>query len=309
MVVTSSGRSGANRIGSASLGIAFSAASFTLYTGMDTAAKLLSGGYPLGQIVFFNALFSLFPFACALPWLGGFAALAPKHLSILLLRGMLVLISLAAAFYAYSVMALADAYAVMFSAPLFITALSVPLLGEAVGWRRWAAVAVGFAGVLVMLRPGTGVLSLGAAACLVSALTYALGALILRRIATRETVAAKMLWPMLVMVAGSAPFAVPGFVAPGLADLAVLALCGMLGGVAQLCLIAAYRHAPAAIAAPFQYTQLLWGVAIGYAMWGDVPDSWMLLGSVFVIGSGLYIVSRELRAGRREARTGARVHV
>src|SRR5688572_9547412 len=155
-------------------GIGLAAVAFFMFTGMDAMVKWLSGRYPLHQVVFFNSLFSLIPVALMTARAGGLGRLRTRRPWLHLLRGILALLGTLGGFYAYTQMPLADAYAIIFIGPLLITALSVPLLGEPVGWRRWAAVGVGFAGVLVMLRPGTGVMGAGAVGALVGATCYAL---------------------------------------------------------------------------------------------------------------------------------------
>src|SRR3546814_734003 len=146
----------------AALGIGAAALAFALYTTMDTTIKWMSAGYPLHQIVLANSLFALVPVLVAVGRSGRWSALRTRRLGLHLLRGAISIFGAYGAFFAYSRMPLADAYAILFASPLFITAFSALILKEDVGWRRWTAVAVGFVGVLVMLRPGAGVVGLGA---------------------------------------------------------------------------------------------------------------------------------------------------
>lgn len=276
-------------------GIGFAAAAFALFTVMDTLIKWLSGGYPLAQIVFFMALFSIVPTSLIVVRAGGLSALRTRRLPGHLLRAGIGLASSFCSFVAYSRLPLADAYAIAFSAPLFITALSVPLLGESVGWRRWTAVAVGFVGVMVMLRPGSGGLGLGVLAALLGAVGYASSVILVRRLSRTETTAALMFYANLVALSVTGAMLPFEFVMPDGRDMILLAGVGLTGGCAQILLISGFRYAPAVVVAPFQYTQLLWGALYGFLIWGDVPNRWMLFGAPIVMASGLYILYRETR--------------
>jgi drug/metabolite transporter (DMT)-like permease len=275
-------------------GIAFAALGFALFSVMDGLVKWLSADYPVPQLIFFNAVFSLVPVAIVTAaGGGGLRRLRTRRLHWHLLRGGFALLGTGGCFYAFSRMPLADAYAIIFAAPLLVTALSVPILGEPVGWRRWTAVAVGFAGVLVMLRPGAGVVGLGALGALVGSLSFSSGVLLVRWAGRRESALAFVFYTNLVIALGGASLLPTGFVAPTLPDLGLMTVAGLLNGTAMLLVVSAFRWAPAAVVAPFQYTQMLWGVLLGYLVWGDVPDRALLLGGGIVIASGLYILHRE----------------
>jgi drug/metabolite transporter (DMT)-like permease len=191
-------------------------------------------------------------------------------------------------------MPLADAYAFIFATPLLITVLSVPMLGETVRWRRWSAVLVGFAGVLIMLQPGGGSFDIAAGAALAAASASALSIILVRKLSTTETTASIAFYTnaaALVVMAFLLPI---GFVPPTLADLALMALAGLAGGTALMFLIAGYRRAQAAVVAPFQYSQMLWGVLLGWLLWGDLPSTAVAIGATVVVASGLYILYREV---------------
>jgi len=225
---------------------------------------------------------------------GGLGELRTRRLGLHLLRGAFGMTAAFSAFTAYSLMPLADAYAFIFATPLLITVLSVPLLGETVRWRRWSAVMVGFAGVLVMLRPGEGALDFAAGAALLAASASALSIILVRKLSATETTASIAFYTnaaVLVVMACLLPF---HFVPPTLPDLGLMALAGLSGGVAVMFLIAGYRRAQAAVVAPFQYSQMLWGVVLGYLLWGDVPANAVAVGATIVVASGLYILYREV---------------
>jgi drug/metabolite transporter (DMT)-like permease len=278
--------------------VAFAVVAFALYTGQDTTVKLLSGRYDTFQIAFLNALFALGPMS-VLVMKGGLGQLRTRLPWLHALRGLCSIISVPLTFYAFSRMAIADAYALLFSTPLLITALSVPLLRETVGWRRWSAVLVGFVGVLLMLRPGAGVLQAASLAALGGAFASALGIIILRRLQSTESSVSFGVYGNFSVMLGAVlvlPFV---FKMPALPDLGLSVLGGSLGGIAFLFLIAAYRRAPVAVIAPFQYSQMPYGLLVGFVIFGHVPDRSLFVGGAIVIGSGLYILRREtlLRRG------------
>jgi drug/metabolite transporter (DMT)-like permease len=198
-------------------------------------------------------------------------------------------------------MPIANVYALAFTAPLFITALAVPVLKEQVGWRRWTAVGVGFLGVLVMLRPGSGLLNPAAFAALGGAFFYSIGMLISRLMRDTESSVSFAFYSTL------ASTLVYGAMMPWLGKmptwphLGLSAVGGTFCGIAFVCLLTAFRKVPAAVAAPFQYTQIIWGVLYGYVFFGNVPDGTLFIGVAIVISSGLYILYRETRLGRQVA--------
>jgi drug/metabolite transporter (DMT)-like permease len=283
----------------AASGIGLGALAFGLFSIMDALINWLSATYPVPQLVVFNALFALIPIALLIVRRGGLLQLRTGRLGLPLLRGALGMVGSFLAFYAYSRLPLADAYAIIFATPLLITALSVPILGEAVGWRRWSAVVVGFVGVLIMLRPGVAPIGAGSIAALGAACASACAILLVRKLSVTETTTSIAFYSSLtILVVMSALFG-HGFVMPGIFDLALMAASGLLGGSALLILIAAYRRSPAALVAPFQYSQMLWAIVLGALFWGDLPEAAMLLGASIVAASGLFILYRETALGRR----------
>jgi drug/metabolite transporter (DMT)-like permease len=280
-------------------GVGLGALAFALFTVMDSLIKWLSADYPVPQLVFSNSLFALVPVALMSVRRGGFARLRTARLPLHVLRGLLGACGGLLAFYAYSQLPLADAYAMIFTTPLVITALSLPVLGEPVGWRRWSAVGVGFVGVLIMLRPGVAPIGTGTLAALGGACLSALSILLVRKLGTTESTAAIALYSNLTVAAAMSPLLPLDGVLPSLPDFCLMAAAGLIGGTALLVLIAAYRSAPAALVAPFQYSQMVWAILIGFAIWGDVPEATKLIGATVVATSGLFILYRETALGRR----------
>lgn len=283
---------------------------------MDALTKWLSQTYPVGQIVFFRAFSGLLPIAILVWRNGGVPALRTKRLGAHAARGLIGLTATATFFYAFSVMPLADAYAIAFAAPLFVTALSVPMLGERVGSRRWAAVLVGFIGVIIMLRPGAqgvgGFLSLGALAALVGTFSYALVVTTARSMGQSETPAAMGFYPAVIVAIASIGLLSFGFVMPTPGDFLLLCVLGLVGSTGIILINEAFRTAPSAVLAPFDYSAMLWALIFGFAIWSDVPSLVMLGGAAIVAASGLYILRRETAAHippvARAARARARAH-
>ena len=268
---------------------------------MDVLIKWLSAEYSTVQIVFFRSVFGLVPLVFVIARSGGLAALKTRKWPAHLLRGLIGLATGLCFFYAFKVMPLADAYAIAFAAPLVMTALSMPILGETVGLRRWAAVVVGFLGVVVMLRPGTAgigeLLTIGTVSAIAGTILFALVVLLTRKLSRTETNAAIIFHGGLVSVVGSAALLPLGSVVPDIAGFLLLATVGLLGGVGVIAFTEALRHGPVAILAPFDYTAMIWAVVFGYLIWSDLPDGWTLAGTAIVVASGLYVLHRETRQG------------
>ena len=266
---------------------------------MDALAKWLGESYPIAELVFFRSLFALLPvFFIHWQQRDSIASLKPRWWFGHMLRAVLSLGALFAFFTGLRYLQLAEALSIAFAAPLFVTALSVPILGERVGPRRWAAVVIGFLGVLVMTRPGADAFKPEALYILAAALCYALSMLVTRRLARNETTPAIMLSGICVALAASI-LALPfGWRTPVGTDFWLFVMLGVVGGIGMYFMTQAYRYAPAAVIAPFDYTALLWGTLIGWLVWQELPGTNVWFGAAIVIASGLYIVHRETRAVR-----------
>jgi drug/metabolite transporter (DMT)-like permease len=263
---------------------------------MDTCAKLLGEGYAVSQIVLVrNGIGALAVLAFVIVSGAGLATLRPRRPGLLAVRSLL---NIAAAFLFFTglrYMPLADAFAVVFAAPLFITALSVPVLGEHVGVRRWAAVIVGFVGVLVVVQPGTASFRVEALLPLSAALAYGVSMLVGRKLTRDLSTAAIMFWPSVGAVLVTAVMMPAQWQTPGLPDFGVFMMMGIIGTAGMSLITQGYRHAPAAVIAPFDYTVLIWGVIFGWAIWGDIPALNVWAGAAILVASGLYILHRETR--------------
>jgi len=291
--MTTSGTLAPERIG---LGIAYSITGLFAMSVMDVCAKYLGAGYAVTQIMLArNAVSVLAILLFVFLSNGGFARLKPRHPGLLAIRTAAGVGAAWLFFTGLKFLPLADAFAIAFAAPLFITALSVPILGETVGFRRWAAVVLGFAGVLVVVQPGAAAFRIEALLPLGAAVCYALAVLVGRRMARAMTTSAIIFWPSLcIVVLTGLMMPIEGRI-PDAGAFGLFVFLGVSGTAGLILVTQAYRHAPAAVIAPFDYSVLIWGVIFGWVIWNDVPGLNVWIGSAIVIGCGLYILHRETR--------------
>ncbi|MBT3360746.1 MAG: DMT family transporter [Rhodospirillales bacterium] len=264
-----------------------------LLSSLDAMVKWLTGGFSLAQIVFFRNLFGLLPVFIIIQMQGGARAIRTRRPGFHIFRVFLILTIAFSFFWALSRMELADATALFFTVPLFITIMSVIVLGETVGMRRWIAVAAGFGGVLLVIRPGSGVFDLGAIGVLVASLGYAALMISNRAIRGKETPATLTFFTTTgcVLVTGCAlPWV---WVEPSAFEWGVMAAMGIFGGTGQILLIFAFQRAPAGVIAPFEYTTLIWATFYGFVIWGDLPDMQTVIGAAIIAAGGVYILYRE----------------
>jgi drug/metabolite transporter (DMT)-like permease len=272
-----------------------------LFSCMDALIKLISATQPTGQIIFFRNCFAFLPLSFFIRRAGGLRVLRTRHIRQHLLRAFFGITSMGCGFLSFALMPLADSVAIGMSAPIFLTALSVPLLGEKVGWRRWAAVIAGFLGILVITRPGMGVFGAGALLALAGSALYALAIVQIRKMPASETAATTVFFFSVVATGAGAASLPWQWVAPSPLILLGLISIGLVGGLAQMALTVAYRIGPVSLVSPFEYTGLIFATGFGYAIWGQIPDRFVFLGAAIVAGSGLYILHRETVRRRAQA--------
>lgn len=274
--------------------IAFMIAAVAVFSCMDALLKLLSAYYPPLQVAVLRGAaslpFTLLPLAAS----GRLGELRPRRWPMHLLRGVLTVVLLGSFIYAVRELSLANAYAVFLSAPLIVAALSVPLLGERANARTWIAILAGLAGVIIMLRPtSSGLASWGALAALVAATAYALSAIAVRVLTRTESTASVVFWTIGLMTLISAVLAAPAWVAIAARHWPWIIALGGVAAVGQHLLTHAFRLAPPSLVAPFEYTALLWGIAIDRVVWHVLPSARVVVGGGVVILSGLYLIWRE----------------
>ncbi len=277
-------------------GIVLMLAAMAALSCMDATMKQMAGHYPPIQVAALRGLVAL-PFVLAWVWWRerSFVTLVRVQWRWHLLRGVLAVIMLSSFIFAISQMPLSEAYTLFFIAPLLITALSVPLLKETVEWQRWLAIAVGFGGVLVALRPGFSAVGWSAIAALVGATCYALNVLSVRWLGRTDSTASMAFWFTAFLAIGAGLIALPNWRQVLLADAGWLVAMGVTGAMGQLLITEAFKRAPASIIAPFEYSSLFWGLLLDLAIWGELPGPAVYLGATIIVGSGLYLIRRERR--------------
>jgi len=282
-------------------GIALMCAAVTCFALLDATAKFLNLHMNTLEVVWarYTGAF-VFPFMLSNPWTRP-ELLITRRLGMQIGRSVLLLASTLCNFVALRYLQLDQALALSFSTPFFVAALSGPILGEWVRWRRWTAIGVGFLGVLVVIRPGTGSIHPAAALSLSAALCYALYAITTRILARTDSNLTTLFYSNVVGALALIP--VLPFVWTTPHDPLIIGLmfaAGALGAFGHYLLIAAHRLAPAAVLSPFIYTEIVLVIILGFVVFGDLPNRWTLAGASIVIASGLYMLHRE-RIRRRNS--------
>ncbi len=280
-------------------GIAAMLAAVGFFAAMDAFLKLFSTEYPSLQVSAMRGAASI-PFVVAsLVLTGRLREVKPVRWSLHLGRGLLAIFMLTAFIYSLRTLSLADAYAVFLASPLLVTAFSVPILREHVDARRWVLVAIGMIGVIVLLKPsGSGLITLGALAAFLAAICYALAAISVRVLTRTDTTASMVFWFMLLLTVFAGALAAPDWVPVQRAHWPWLAAVGIFGALGQHFVTEAFRHAPASTIAPFEYTALLWAVAIDWFVWQHAPTLRTFAGGGIIIACGLALILLERKRSK-----------
>ena len=289
------------RLSPAATGIVMMLVATLLFTVMDSIAKSLTATYPVQQVIWARYFFQFALMLLLIPRLGIAGLLWTRRPGIHIARGLLLTISTGCMIVAISMVPLADAYTITFTSPFLVTVLSIPLLKERVGWRRWTAVLVGFAGVLIVFRPISEPVHWAMLLPLITAFCFALYQILTRKVSydLRET-AFMMLFYLAWVGTAVMTAIVPAYwqaVAP--ADWAWMVGMGALGATGHLILIRALTITPASLLSPFIYSQIVWALGIGYVWFDDTPNAWMLIGCTVIVASGLYVFYREALLGKK----------
>lgn len=283
-------------------GIAWMLLTMLLFVSMDALVKHLVQTYPIPQVAwarfFFHAILLAAVLGRRLP-----VTFATRRRGLQLLRSGLLLVTTLQFFGGLYFLPLADMTAIMQTAPLIVTALSLPLLGEHVGIRRWAGVAAGFTGAVIIIRPGTEAMQLAALFPLGAATTFALYQITTRTLSRTDATLNTLLYTPLLGTAAMSAIAPFVWVTPDAQGWALMALIGVFGGLGHFTMIRAFTWAPAASVSPFGYSALIWATLFGLILFGDFPDGWTIAGASVIVVSGLYILHREHHRRRQERRS------
>ncbi|HEY5216904.1 MAG TPA: DMT family transporter, partial [Pseudolabrys sp.] len=214
-------------------------------------------------------------------------------------RSLLLVFATAGNFLALRWMQLDEVLSIIFTFPFIVAIASGPLLGEWIGWRRWCAIGFGFAGVLLITRPGIGGIHPAALFSLAATVSYGFYAVITRIVSRVDSDQTSLFYSNVVGALVMLPVIPFVWQTPSTWLIALMLMAiGVLGSLGHFCLIAGHRLAPASVLSPFIYTQLIWVVILGYLVFDHVPTGWTMAGAAMVIASGLYLLHRERRVGR-----------
>jgi drug/metabolite transporter (DMT)-like permease len=289
-----------------------SALAFTL---MSATVKAVSARYPVGEMIFCRSFFALVPLLIWLWWREELpSALRTRNIGGHLRRGIIGSAGMFCGFAALSLLPLPDAVAIGYAAPLIVVVLAAVILKERVRMYRWSAVVIGFIGVLIMLSPHFEAAevarglepgpTLGAVLALLGACCSAGATIEIRRLTATEMTGAIVFYFMLMTTALGLATALLGWNMPTASDAGLLVLMGVLGGLGQILMTQSYRFADTSLIAPFEYTTMIWAVAVGWLLFGELPVTAIVIGSFIVMGAGLFVIWREHALGllRRETR-------
>ncbi|MAN81251.1 MAG: EamA family transporter [Magnetovibrio sp.] len=285
--------------GHAGQGVLWMIVAMACFVSMDSIAKELLITHSVVQVVWGRYFFQVAVLAVILfPRLR--RLLVTPNLGLQLVRSLLLLVTTGLYFTGLKYVPIAEASAIMMLAPLVVTALSVPLLKERVGPRRWAGVVIGFAGAMIIIRPGGDAMQLAALLPLIAAATHGVYQVSTRFLSHSESVLTTLCYSALLgamIMSTAAPF----YWTPlPLLGWGMLLCAGMFGTLGHFALIKAFTLAPAATVAPFTYSNLIWAAASGFLFFGEWPDAWTFVGAAVIVGSGIYIYHREKVVKRRE---------
>jgi len=276
------------------IGIGIVSITFLCFSLLDGGAKWLVRTLPVVEVVWLRFLMQVLLGVALLAPREGMALLRTRRPKLQLLRAVLMAVMTAMNFWALQYLQLAETSSIMFSTPILVALLAAPMLGETLDRARWLAILAGFAGVLIIIRPGTQGFHPAMVIAFVNALLYAMFNLMTRRLAAYDSPETTQFISALGATLVLTPFALAAWQAPAsVLEWGVACLMGLFGGLGHYGLALAHRYAPASVLAPFLYQQILYMMLLGYLVFGDLPSPAVLIGAAVVIGSGLYLLARE----------------
>jgi drug/metabolite transporter (DMT)-like permease len=279
-------------------GITFMIGATVMFAISNALSKWVVAIYPVGEVMFTRSLTSLIVCSAFMLPITGLSVFATKRPRDHIARGVSQSISQTFTVLAFSMMPLAGAVAINFSAPLFAGLISVLWLKERAGAARWGALLAGFVGVLIVVKPGADTFQLGALFALANAVMYGSVTVAVRGMSKTESANTLLMWQMVTLAVFHSFLLVFGFRWPTPQHAMLLVLSGVANAAAQYLWTKALHAAPATAVSPFYYFLLVWSLALGFLVWGDVPTVGLLVGSGIVVASGLFLLYRE---AQREA--------
>lgn len=284
-------------------GIALMVVSTLAFSGMHTTIKHVSGDVDTFIIVFFR---NLFGFVALLPLFlrHGFSPLRTQRIGTHALRVIINFASMAMFFYALSITPLAEVAALTFSAPIFATLLAIFIFKEAVGLNRWVAIAIGFAGTVVVLRPGFEAINHGALLAVGAALLWGTAVMVIKDLGRTDSPLTITVYMVLLLIPISLVPALFVWEWPTWSQLGWLSLVGIFGSIGHLLLNHALKQAPTNVVMPIDFARLIWVAIFGYFLFAEVPDIFVWVGGAMIFASGLWIAHSENRK-RKDDRDAA----
>lgn len=305
--------------GTATLGVVLLTAGLAVFTFQDVIVRILSGDYPVHELIFVRGLFAIGLMAGYVYWRYGRAGFRIRKPVFLILRGVMGVSCFTCYYLALATLSMADTVTIAFSSPILFTLFSVILFKEFIGWRRWLAILVGFGGVVVVVGPSGQIADPAVIFAVLGALTYALMNILTRLLKDDMTGPGIAFYQMLAFLSLSAAsglllghggfldptghsslqFLLRPWVMPELSDLGLIAVTSVIAASGFILLTNAYTvSSNPTVVAPFEYTGVVMGVLAGWAFFAEAPSGWTLLGAMLIVGSGLYILYRENHRGR-----------
>ena len=290
-------------------GISLLLTAFFIFSVQDVIIKLMSNEFALLQIVLIRTVFTIPILLALLHFDGGIRIPKTEKLALQIWRGFMMFSAYLFYFLALAALPFSLTLAVFFSAPLFIAALSVPMLGETVGWRRWSAIFVGFIGVLIIIQPWGESFNPATIFAILAALAYAISIILTRKqdesglsttfYTTAVYLAASLIFSPIFAALNlgvsnpSIEFLTKRWPVPTMADIFIIVGLAFCWGIGMVLLSGAYRGTAVAILAPFEYFSILYGIIFGFIFWQEIPTFETIIGLIFIVGSGLFIIYRE----------------
>lgn len=283
-------------------GILCAASGFGLFAAADSIAKYLTEYYSVYNIVLYNGIFLVLTLIVASMFIGGLKqTMRSRYLKLHFLRGLLIFFQVCLIIYAFNTLPMTTVYAIIFISPILLSLLSILILKDTVDGKHWLVIFTGFAGVIVVFRPGFEPISLPLIAVLASALFFSLSSLIVRFIPKdEENILAWGILPEIPIILCSLIACLfTELTLPQTEHLLPFIAGGALSAIAMISLSLGFVYAKISVAAPFHYTQIIWGTLLGYFIFGDIPDIWTLAGAAIIIASGIWLIRHE--NGKRKA--------
>ncbi|MEM7426507.1 MAG: DMT family transporter [Pseudomonadota bacterium] len=293
-------------------GVTYLCAGLFIFSFQDIIIKLLSGTFPVHELVFIRGVIAAPLIFLYVHYDSGFQTLKVTRPWFHLLRSLAMFGSYISFYLGLAVIPLTTAIALFFTAPLIITALSIPMLGEQVGWRRWLGVMMGFLGVMVIIRPGASGLELAALLPIAAAACYGFAQLLGRRLGATDSASVMSFYSGITFIycgglmalffgdgsyadgsGGPMDFLFRAWRAPNWLEMAMISTTGVIAAMGFVLLTQAYRVGEANKVAPFEYTVMIWATLLSFFFFGTVPDIYTLLGAGMIAASGIYILYRE----------------